>query len=59
MVLSIAALIICVVSLALSVFTSISSAFLLPLSIIALIAANVSGLHLTLAGSPKNRDDSE
>mgnify|MGYP006934543962 FL=1 len=52
--LRIAALIICIAFLALALFTDISDALFLPLSLAALAASNVSGLRLTLAGRNNN-----
>lgn len=52
--LRIAALIICIAFLALALFTDISDALFLPLSLAALAVSNISGLRLTLAGRNNN-----
>lgn len=52
--LRIAALIICIAFLALVLFTDISDALFLPLSLAALAVSNISGLRLTLAGRNNN-----
>lgn len=52
--LRIAALIICIAFLALALFTDISDALFLPLSLAALAVSNVSGLRLTLMGKSNN-----
>lgn len=52
--LRIAALIICIAFLALALFTDISDALFLPLSLAALAASNISGLRLTLMGRNNN-----
>ena len=52
--LCIAPLIICIAFLALALFTDISDALFLPLSLAALAASNISGLRLTLAGRNNN-----
>lgn len=53
--LRIAALIICIAFLALALFTDISDALFLPLSLAALAVSNISGLRLTLAGRNNNK----
>lgn len=52
--LRIAALIICIAFLALALFTDISDALFLPLSLAALAVSNISGLRLTLSGRNNN-----
>lgn len=52
--LRIAALIICIAFLALALFTDISDALFLPLSLAALAVSNVSGLRLILMGRNNN-----
>lgn len=52
--LRITALIICIASLALALFTDISDALFLPLSLAALAVSNISGLRLTLMGRNNN-----
>ncbi len=53
--LRVAELIICIAFLALALFTDISDALFLPLSIAALAVSNISGLRLTLAGRNNNK----
>ena len=48
-------LIICIAFLALALFTDISDALFLPLSLAALAVSNISGLRLTLAGRNNNK----
>ena len=57
--LRIAALIICIAFLALALFTDISDALFLPLSLAALAVSNVSGLRLTLMGRNNNSSSKE
>ena len=53
--LRVAELIICIAFLALALFTDISDALFLPLSLAALAVSNISGLRLTLAGRNNNK----
>lgn len=53
--LRVAKLIICIAFLALALFTDISDALFLPLSLAALAVSNISGLRLTLAGRNNNK----
>ena len=57
--LRIAALIKCIAFLALALFTDISDALFLPLSLAALAVSNVSGLRLTLMGRNNNSSSKE
>lgn len=52
--LRVAKLIICIAFLAPALFTDISDALFLPLSLAALAVSNISGLRLTLAGRNNN-----
>lgn len=56
--LRVAALIICIAFLALALFTDISDALFLPLSLAALAVSNISRLRLTLAGRNNNNNNS-
>lgn len=57
--LRVAKLIICIAFLALALFTDISDALFLPLSLAALAFSNISGLRLTLAGRNNNNSSKE
>lgn len=56
--LRVAKLIMCIAFLALALFTDISDALFLPLSLAALAVSNISGLRLTLAGRNNNNNSS-